>query len=143
MIVADVIDREHGSVFLRVPSFRPKARKICGSLRRYAQHHHRGAFIVVNQRPEFTASVPKRPFRYNIFSRFRVALRGTRIDEQMYVFRNTYQTDRARNNTITTRTDLQSFLLFSTLNIELAILSYSSLIILQRIIILFRFIIIL
>lgn len=81
MIMADVIDREHGSVLLGVPSFRPKTRKVCGSLRRYAQHHHRGAFVVVNQRPKFTARVPKRPFRYNIFSRFRVTLHGATMNK--------------------------------------------------------------
>lgn len=81
MIVADVVNREHRPVFLGMPSFRPEARKTRGSLRGYAQHHHRGAFVVINQRPEFTARMSKGPFRYDIFSRFRVALRGMTLNE--------------------------------------------------------------
>lgn len=76
MIVADVVDRKHRSVFLGMPAFRPEAGKICGPLRRYAQHHYRCALIVVNQRPKFAARVSKGPFCYDIFSRFRVALHG-------------------------------------------------------------------
>jgi len=48
MIVADVINREYGSVFLGVSSFRPKTGKIRGSLRWHTQYYHRGAFVVVN-----------------------------------------------------------------------------------------------
>lgn len=81
MIVADVINCKHGPVFLGMPSFRPKAGKICRSLRWHAQHHYRGAFIVVNQRPEFTARVSKGPFRYDIFSWFRVTLHSMIVDE--------------------------------------------------------------
>lgn len=80
MIVADMVDREHGAVLLGVSPFRPKAGKICRPLGRHAQHHHRGALVVINQRPEFTARVSKGPFRYNIFSWFRVALRSA-VDE--------------------------------------------------------------
>lgn len=82
MIVADVVDRKHGPVFLGMPSFWPKAGKICGSLRRHAQHYYCRALVVVNQRPKFAARVSKGPFRYDIFPRFRVALRGiARVDE--------------------------------------------------------------
>lgn len=81
MVMADMVDREHGAIFLRMSSFRPKAREICRSLRWHAQYHYSGALVVVNQGPEFAARVPKGPFCYDIFSRFRVTLRGTRVDE--------------------------------------------------------------
>ena len=74
MIVADVVDREHGTVLLRVLALRPEAGEICGARGRHTEHHHRRALVVVDQGPELTTHVSKRPFRNNVFSRLRVAL---------------------------------------------------------------------
>lgn len=78
MIVADVVDREHRAVFLRVPALRPEAGEIRRALRRHAQHHHRCTLVVVNQGPEFAARVSKGPFRHDVFPRLRVSLRRAR-----------------------------------------------------------------